>query len=117
MVWPLPKLPKRLIGNCFQTVHQNGYDQDPYAKEFGINISDKLTSIEARVLPAPWVRSMLFSNLLLPAIMCLFLACLFCVKLKYHDTGKESECLPRVGQWDMKNKVNIHSAEVITSQL
>ncbi|KAF7089423.1 hypothetical protein CFC21_092402 [Triticum aestivum] len=61
-----------------RTVHQNGYDQDPYAKEFGINISDKLTSIEARVLPAPW--------------------------LKYHDTGKESECLPRVGQWDMKNK-------------
>uniref|UniRef100_A0A453NQK5 Piwi domain-containing protein n=3 Tax=Aegilops tauschii TaxID=37682 RepID=A0A453NQK5_AEGTS len=52
--------------------------QDPYAKEFGINISDKLTSIEARVLPAPW--------------------------LKYHDTGKESECLPRVGEWDMKNK-------------
>uniref|UniRef100_A0A453NQK8 PAZ domain-containing protein n=1 Tax=Aegilops tauschii subsp. strangulata TaxID=200361 RepID=A0A453NQK8_AEGTS len=61
-----------------RTVHQNGYDQDPYAKEFGINISDKLTSIEARVLPAPW--------------------------LKYHDTGKESECLPRVGEWDMKNK-------------
>lgn len=38
-----------------QTVHQNGYEQDPYAKEFGINISDKLTSVEARVLPAPWV--------------------------------------------------------------
>jgi len=41
---------------CFQTVHQNGYEQDPYAKEFGINISEKLTSVEARVLPAPWVR-------------------------------------------------------------
>jgi len=40
---------------CFQTVHQNGYEQDPYAKEFGINISEKLTSVEARVLPAPWV--------------------------------------------------------------
>jgi hypothetical protein len=44
---------------CFQTVHQNGYEQDPYAKEFGINISEKLTSVEARVLPAPWVRIIL----------------------------------------------------------
>ncbi|VAI45323.1 unnamed protein product [Triticum turgidum subsp. durum] len=69
-----------------RTVHKNGYDQDPYAKEFGINISDKLTSIEARVLPAPW--------------------------LKYHDTGKESECLPRVGQWDMKNKKVVNGCTV-----
>jgi hypothetical protein len=38
-----------------QTVHQNDYEQDPYAKEFGISIDNKLTSVEARVLPAPWV--------------------------------------------------------------
>ncbi|KAM0856218.1 hypothetical protein ACQ4PT_049251 [Festuca glaucescens] len=56
-----------------QTAHLNEYDQDPYVKEFRIYISDKLTSDEARVLPAPW--------------------------LKYHDARKE-ECLPRDGQWD-----------------
>jgi len=38
-----------------QTIQQNAYDQDPYAKEFGIKISEKLASVEARILPAPWV--------------------------------------------------------------
>lgn len=41
---------------CFvQTVHHNAYHQDPYAKEFGIKISEKLAQVEARILPAPWV--------------------------------------------------------------
>ncbi|PKU72322.1 Protein argonaute 10 [Dendrobium catenatum] len=40
--------------DILQTVHQNAYEQDPYAKEFGITISDKLATVEARVLPAPW---------------------------------------------------------------
>ncbi|GJM98059.1 hypothetical protein PR202_ga15034 [Eleusine coracana subsp. coracana] len=70
--------PREQEMDILQTVHQNGYEQDPYAKEFGINISEKLTSVEARVLPAPW--------------------------LKYHDAGKEKECLPQVGQWNMVNK-------------
>lgn len=38
-----------------QTVQHNAYDQDPYAKEFGMKISEKLASVEARILPAPWV--------------------------------------------------------------
>jgi len=38
-----------------QTIQHNAYDQDPYAKEFGIKISEKLASVEARILPAPWV--------------------------------------------------------------
>lgn len=29
----------------------------------------------------------------------------FFIKLKYHDTGKEKDCLPQVGQWNMMNKV------------
>ncbi|CAI8586788.1 unnamed protein product [Vicia faba] len=61
-----------------QTVHHNAYHEDPYAKEFGIKISDKLAQVEARILPAPW--------------------------LKYHDTGREKDCLPQVGQWNMMNK-------------
>jgi len=42
-------------GSYNQTIQQNAYDQDPYAKEFGIKISEKLASVEARILPAPWV--------------------------------------------------------------
>lgn len=38
-----------------QTVHHNAYYDDPYAKEFGIKISEKLAQVEARILPAPWV--------------------------------------------------------------
>ncbi|XP_058086608.1 E3 ubiquitin-protein ligase SIS3-like isoform X8 [Magnolia sinica] len=39
-------------------VHHNAYHEDPYAKEFGIKISEKLASVEARILPAPWVRGL-----------------------------------------------------------
>lgn len=44
------------VKNVLKTVQHNAYDQDPYAKEFGMNISEKLASVEARILPAPWVK-------------------------------------------------------------
>ncbi|KAG7021819.1 Protein argonaute PNH1, partial [Cucurbita argyrosperma subsp. argyrosperma] len=72
--------------DILQTVHQNAYEEDPYAKEFGISIDTKLTSVEARVLPSPW--------------------------LKFHDTGKEREHLPQVGQWNMMNKKVINGSVV-----
>ncbi|EPS72163.1 hypothetical protein M569_02595, partial [Genlisea aurea] len=72
--------------DILQTIQRNGYGQDPYAKEFGINISEKLTCVEARVLPAPW--------------------------LKYNETGKEKDCLPQVGQWNMMNKKMINGMTV-----
>ncbi|KAK1259791.1 Protein argonaute PNH1 [Acorus gramineus] len=78
--------PREQEMDILQTVQKNGYNQDPYAKEFGINISDKLSSVEARVLPAPW--------------------------LKYHDAGKEKDCLPQVGQWNMMNKKMINGSTV-----
>ncbi|KAL5065010.1 hypothetical protein RYX36_026747 [Vicia faba] len=65
-------------GEILQTIHQNDYNCNPYAKEFGISIDNKLASVEARVLPAPW--------------------------LKYHDTGRENKILPQIGQWNMNNK-------------
>uniref|UniRef100_A0A0D9Z0L9 Piwi domain-containing protein n=1 Tax=Oryza glumipatula TaxID=40148 RepID=A0A0D9Z0L9_9ORYZ len=61
-----------------EMVKHNAYQDDPYAKEFGIKISDRLASVEARILPAP--------------------------RLKYNETGREKDCLPRVGQWNMMNK-------------
>lgn len=27
------------------------------------------------------------------------------MQLKYNETGREKDCLPRVGQWNMMNKV------------
>jgi hypothetical protein len=64
-----------------QTVHQNDYEKDPYAKEFGISIDNKLASVEARVLPAPWVMfeaTLLLQtlSLILPA-SCLFVSLFF----------------------------------------
>ncbi|XP_052183641.1 protein argonaute 1 [Diospyros lotus] len=72
--------------DILQTVHHNAYADDPYAKEFGIKISERLASVEARVLPAPW--------------------------LKYHDTGREKNCLPQVGQWNMMNKKMVNGGTV-----
>ncbi|KAK1326914.1 Protein argonaute 1A [Acorus calamus] len=72
--------------DILSTVHHNAYHEDPYAKEFGIKISEKLASVEARILPAPW--------------------------LKYHDTGRERDCLPRVGQWNMMNKKMVNGGRV-----
>ncbi|GMH14101.1 hypothetical protein Nepgr_015942 [Nepenthes gracilis] len=69
-----------------QTVHHNAYHADPYAQEFGIKIDEKLASVEARVLPPPW--------------------------LKYHDTGREKNFLPKVGQWNMMNKKMVNGGTV-----
>ncbi|KVI07875.1 Argonaute/Dicer protein, PAZ [Cynara cardunculus var. scolymus] len=72
--------------DILKTVSHNAYGQDPYAKEFGIKISQKLASVEARILPPPW--------------------------LKYHDTGRERDCLPQVGQWNMMNKKMVNGGTV-----
>ncbi|WJX90207.1 Protein argonaute PNH1 [Trifolium repens] len=72
--------------DILQTIHQNDYDCNPYAKEFGISVDKKLASVEARVLPAPW--------------------------LKYHDTGRDTKILPQFGQWNMANKKVINGSKV-----
>ncbi|KAL2486894.1 Protein argonaute 10 [Abeliophyllum distichum] len=78
--------PRDRENDILQTVQHNAYEQDSYAKEFGIKISENLASMEARVLPTPW--------------------------LKYHETGKEKDCLPQVGQWNMMNKKMINGMTV-----
>lgn len=72
--------------DILRTVSHNDYNNDPYAQEFGIKISERLASVEARILPAPW--------------------------LKYHDTGREKNCLPKVGQWNMMNKKMVNGGRV-----
>lgn len=55
----LLNLTEALYNGFLQTVHHNAYHEDPYAREFGIKISEKLASVEARILPAPWVYCLL----------------------------------------------------------
>ncbi|XP_026666285.1 protein argonaute 1A-like isoform X2 [Phoenix dactylifera] len=78
--------PEQRERDIIQTVQQNAYHDDPYAREFDIRIDERLASVEARILPAPW--------------------------LKYHETGKEKDCLPRVGQWNMMNKKMVNGGRV-----
>ncbi|XP_004488421.1 protein argonaute PNH1-like isoform X2 [Cicer arietinum] len=78
--------PREQETDILQTIQQNNYGNDPYAKEFGISIDNKLASVEARILPPPW--------------------------LKYHDSGREKEYLPQVGQWNMMNKKVINGSTV-----
>lgn len=49
------------VFSFFQTVQHNEYGSDRYAQEFGIKISDKLASVEARILPAPRVKENLLN--------------------------------------------------------
>ncbi|KAG8074533.1 hypothetical protein GUJ93_ZPchr0006g42628 [Zizania palustris] len=72
--------------DIIQMVNHNAYHEDPYAKEFGITISERLASVEARILPAP--------------------------RLKYNETGREKDCMPRVGQWNMMNKKMVNGGRV-----
>ncbi|KAF6146533.1 hypothetical protein GIB67_008819 [Kingdonia uniflora] len=75
----------REIDIC-NTVKQNAYDKDEYAKEFGIKISNKLTTVEARVLNPPL--------------------------LKYHASGITTDCYPVEGQWNMQQKRMVNGGTV-----
>ncbi|MCD7456268.1 argonaute 1B [Datura stramonium] len=78
--------PQERERDILETVRHNAYAEDPYAKEFGIKISEKLAQVEARILPPP--------------------------RLKYHDNGREKDCLPQVGQWNMMNKKMVNGGIV-----
>ncbi|KAH9700124.1 protein argonaute 5 [Citrus sinensis] len=65
----------------------NAYNEDTLVnKEFGIQVADDLTSVDARILPAPM--------------------------LKYHETGREASVNPGFGQWNMINKKMFNGGRV-----
>ncbi|KAH9700187.1 protein argonaute 5 [Citrus sinensis] len=65
----------------------NAYNEDTLVnKEFGIQVADGLTSVDARILPAPM--------------------------LKYHETGREASVNPGFGQWNMINKKMFNGGRV-----
>lgn len=68
-------------------VRDNKYSENKMVKqEFGMNISEGCTTIDARVLPPPM--------------------------LKYHESGREREVAPAVGQWNMIDKKMVNGATV-----
>ncbi|XP_078169217.1 protein argonaute 1B-like [Carex rostrata] len=63
---------------------ENGYNEDTYAIDFGLTVSEEPTNVEARVLPTP--------------------------RLKYN--GAEKECMPTSGAWNMRNKKFVNGAKL-----
>ncbi|KAG4979910.1 hypothetical protein JHK82_033152 [Glycine max] len=62
-----------------QVVRQSNFSTDKFVSHFGIQVREDPALLDARVLPAPM--------------------------LKYHDTGRESSVEPKMGQWNMIDKV------------
>nr|GEU52027.1 protein argonaute 5 [Tanacetum cinerariifolium] len=68
--------PKDREDSIDNTMKHNKYNKDPLvSKDFEMNVTELLTSIEARVLPPP--------------------------PLRYHESGRSSEVHPSVGVWNM----------------
>uniref|UniRef100_A0A0E0HXM8 Uncharacterized protein n=1 Tax=Oryza nivara TaxID=4536 RepID=A0A0E0HXM8_ORYNI len=78
--------PQKRGQKIIEMVQHNNYPADKVVSDFRINISNQMATMPARVLPAPTLR--------------------------YHDSGKEKTCNPRVGQWNMINKKMVGGAVV-----
>jgi len=95
-------------------LQDNRYGENPMVKqEFGMQVSEVSTTVDARVLPPPLVCGWSFKSLFPDVSLYLsFLAmlvtwCFIFLQLKYHDGGREAQVAPAVGQWNMINKVCI----------
>ncbi|XP_062212056.1 protein argonaute 12-like [Phragmites australis] len=78
--------PAQRESSILEVASSNNYDNDYYAKEFGIKVMNQPALVDARVLPAP--------------------------RLKYHDSGKEKVCNPSIGQWNMINKRMVNGGSI-----
>uniref|UniRef100_A0A803QMP0 Piwi domain-containing protein n=1 Tax=Cannabis sativa TaxID=3483 RepID=A0A803QMP0_CANSA len=73
-------------GSIRQTVQQNNFSKQEIVQDFGINVANDMTSVQARVLTPPL--------------------------LLYHGTGRDASEQPRFGQWNMINKKMINGGRV-----
>ncbi|GJT53814.1 PAZ domain-containing protein [Tanacetum coccineum] len=81
--------PKDRDESINNTMRHNEYNKDPLAsKDFEMNVTELLTSIEARVLPPP--------------------------PLRYHESGRSCEVNPSLGRWNKIDMVTI--APEVTSK-
>jgi eukaryotic translation initiation factor 2C len=74
-------------------------------KEFGIQVRDEHSLVDARVLPSPMVISGLCLFELFRQSYEQLNLLLSLLQLLYHNTGSEQTEQPRMGQWNMINKV------------
>ncbi|KAK9175700.1 hypothetical protein WN944_027707 [Citrus x changshan-huyou] len=73
--------------NIRMMARANAYNEDTLVnREFGIQVADDLTSVDARILPAPM--------------------------LKYRKSGREASVNPGSGQWNMINKKMFNGGRV-----
>ncbi|KAH9700136.1 protein argonaute 5 [Citrus sinensis] len=76
-----------LVDILLQMTRANAYNDDTLVnREFGIQVADVLTLVDARILPAPM--------------------------LKYHESGREASVNPGFGQWNMINKKMFNGGRV-----
>ncbi|XP_011010386.1 PREDICTED: protein argonaute 5-like, partial [Populus euphratica] len=79
--------PSARENNIKKMVRQNDYSRNALVRnEFGIQVKEELTLVDARVLPPPM--------------------------LKYHDTGREARVDPRFGQWNMIDKKMVNGGRI-----
>lgn len=92
------------FGTC-QIVKQHNFNTDKFVREFGIKVREDLTLVDARVLPPPMVYMFMLKIICQIILFFQVFKLLFLLQLKYHETGGESRVDPRMGQWNMINKV------------
>ncbi|GAV78026.1 PAZ domain-containing protein/Piwi domain-containing protein/DUF1785 domain-containing protein [Cephalotus follicularis] len=79
--------PHKRESNIKQMVNLIDFNGDTFVKdEFGIQVNEELTLVDARVLPSP--------------------------TLNYHESGQESRVDPRFGAWNMINKKLVNGGRV-----
>ncbi|KAH9700130.1 protein argonaute 5 [Citrus sinensis] len=79
--------PREREENIRMMTRANAYNDDTLVnREFGIQVADVLTLVDARILPAPM--------------------------LKYHESGREASVNPGFGQWNMINKKMFNGGRV-----
>jgi eukaryotic translation initiation factor 2C len=66
-------------------IEKANFNNDPYVKEFGLNIAHQMMEVRGRVLPAP--------------------------KLQYGGRTKQQAC-PSAGVWDMRGKQYYSGVEI-----
>ena len=103
-----------IILSCqLQFADQDAFIRNDFVKEFGVNVSVDMTTIDARVLPPPAVIFFFFpSDFMFNMILSLFwqfltLYSLFwLLQLRYHDSGRAKTIRPQTGQWNAQHAVN-----------
>ncbi|GLT82084.1 hypothetical protein SLE2022_004960 [Rubroshorea leprosula] len=78
--------PRDRENNIRGVVRYNEFNRNSLLKEFGVQVGVEPTTVKARVLPPPL--------------------------LKYHETGREREVNPSMGQWNMINKKMVNGGRV-----